>query len=347
MPCYLKYAAAGLAAATLVSGQTFSDCNPMQKTCPANVGTTQSRQTFDFTKSSDLDQWTTTAGHVKTGSNGAEFTVNKQGDAPTIQSDFYIFFGEVSVTMKAAPGTGIVSSIVLESDDLDEIDWEAVGGDTTQIETNYFGKGDTTTYGRAIWEPVSTPQETFHTYKVVWTKETTTWSVDGKAIRTLSFNDAQSGTRYPQTPMNVRIGIWAGGDPSNARGTIDWAGGETDYSNSPFTMYIKDVTIVNYNPAESYTWSDQSGSYESIEFTGSTGSTNSTSSTSSTTSKTTSASRSLITAANTATPSSSGSVSSRPSEPSASPVFNAASDLSAGGLGFMSFLAVVSGFLFL
>lgn len=25
--------------------------------------------------------------------------------------------------MKAAPGTGIVSSIVLESDDLDEIDW--------------------------------------------------------------------------------------------------------------------------------------------------------------------------------------------------------------------------------
>jgi hypothetical protein len=93
--------------------------------------------------------------------------------------------------------------------------------------------------------------------------------------------------------MNVRIGIWAGGDPSNARGTIECAGGETDYSNSPFTMYIKDVTIVNYNPAESYTWSDQSGSYESIEFTGSTGSTNSTSSTSSTTSKTTSASRSV------------------------------------------------------
>lgn len=28
--------------------------------------------------------------------------------------------------MQAAPGTGIVSSIVLESDDLDEVDW--VGG---------------------------------------------------------------------------------------------------------------------------------------------------------------------------------------------------------------------------
>ncbi|KAJ5822753.1 Concanavalin A-like lectin/glucanases superfamily [Penicillium robsamsonii] len=336
---YLKYAAAGLAAATLVSGQTYSECNPLKKTCPANVGTTESRLTFDFTKSPGLDQWTTTAGNVKIGSNGAEFTVNKQGDAPTIRTNFHIFFGEVSVTMKSAPGTGIVSSVVLQSDDLDEIDWEAVGGDTTQVQTNYFGKGDTTTYDRATFESVSTPQEIFHTYKVVWTKEATTWSVDGKVLRTLSSDNAQSGTRYPQTPMNVRIGIWAGGDPTNAEGTIQWAGGLTDYSKTPYTMYIKDVTIVNYNPAESYTWSDLSGSAKSIKFTGSTNST------SSTTSKP-SVSGSLITAASTARPSSSGSI-SRPSASSSSPVFNAASNLSAGNLGFLSVLAVVSGFLFL
>ncbi|KAK9847719.1 Concanavalin A-like lectin/glucanases superfamily [Penicillium brevicompactum] len=356
----LKYAAADLAAATLVSAQTYSDCNPMKKTCPANIGTTESSQTFDFTKSSGLDRWTTTAGNVKTGSNGAEFTVNKQGDSPTIQTDFYILFGEVSVTMKAAPGTGIVSSIVLQSDDLDEVDWEAVGGDTTQIETNYFGKGDTTTYDRAIWEPVSTPQETLHIYKVVWTKEATTWTID-KVIRTLAFNDAQSGTRYPQTPMNVRIGIWAGGDPSNGEGTIEWAGGATDYSKSPFTMYIRDVTVVNYNPAETYTWSDQSGSSESIQFA-LTDSTNSTVSTASKTSSVGSVftsfssiddipnrpepSRSLIKSTNKATPSSSGSI-SRPGAPSASPAYNAASDLSTGSLGLFSVLVVISKFLFL
>lgn len=44
-------------------------------------------------------------------------------DAPTMQTDFYFFFGLVEVTMKAASGTGIVSSIVMESDDLDEFDW--------------------------------------------------------------------------------------------------------------------------------------------------------------------------------------------------------------------------------
>lgn len=54
---------------------------------------------------------------------GAEFTISEQGDAPTIESEFYIFFGHVDVKMRAANGTGIVSTWILESDDLDEIDW--------------------------------------------------------------------------------------------------------------------------------------------------------------------------------------------------------------------------------
>jgi hypothetical protein len=60
---------------------------------------------------------------VTTTDLGAKFTVSEQGDAPTIESDFYIFFGHVDVKMRAANGTGIVSTYVLESDDLDEIDW--------------------------------------------------------------------------------------------------------------------------------------------------------------------------------------------------------------------------------
>lgn len=55
--------------------------------------------------------------------NGAKFTISEKGDAPTIETDYYIFFGEVTITMQGAPGTGIVSSAILESDDLDEIDW--------------------------------------------------------------------------------------------------------------------------------------------------------------------------------------------------------------------------------
>ncbi|KAJ5676594.1 uncharacterized protein N7477_002227 [Penicillium maclennaniae] len=266
MPSFIKFAAAALAvAAPLASAQTYTSCNPLEKTCPADAGSTESHLSFDFTQSGSLDQWTTTAGTVNTGANGAEFTLAKRGDAPTIETDFYILFGEISVTMKAAPGQGVVSSIVFESDDLDEIDWEALGGDTTQIETNYFGKGDTTTYDRATWPAVSDPQNTWHTYTVSWQEDATTWSVDGNVVRTLNYADAQSGTRYPQTPMRIRIGIWAGGDPSNGEGTIEWAGGETNYAGCPYTMYVKNIDIVNANPAESYTWTDNSGSYQSIK----------------------------------------------------------------------------------
>lgn len=52
--------------------------------------------------------------------------------------------------MRCASGTGIISSIVLESDDLDEVDWEFIGGNSTSVETNYFGKGNTTSYDRAM-----------------------------------------------------------------------------------------------------------------------------------------------------------------------------------------------------
>ncbi|KAJ5642378.1 hypothetical protein N7490_006378 [Penicillium lividum] len=293
MPSIIKFAAAALAVAQ-ASAQTYTSCNPLDKTCPSDKGTTESSLSFDFTQS--LDQWTTTAGTVDTTSNGAAFTLAKQGDAPTIETDFYIFFGEISIVMKAAPGTGVVSSLVFESDDLDEIDWEALGGDSTTIETNYFGKGDTTTYDRATWPAVSDPQNDWHTYTVNWQKDATTWSIDGAVVRTLNYADAQSGTRYPQTPMRIRIGIWAGGDPTNGEGTIEWAGGETDYADAPFTMYVKSVEIKNANPAESYTYSDTTGSMDSIELSGAsaltqTDSTTSTTATTSTTSTTSTSSK--------------------------------------------------------
>jgi hypothetical protein len=48
--------------------------------------------------------------------------MTSDGLAKTIISNNYIFFGKVEITLKAANGTGVVSSFVMESDDLDEID---------------------------------------------------------------------------------------------------------------------------------------------------------------------------------------------------------------------------------
>lgn len=231
---------------------------------------TQYSYSVDFRDGESSDWVMTYQNATYDSTNGAAFTITESGDAPTMQSEFYIFFGEVTVTMKTAPGTGIVSTAILESDDLDEVDWEFLGGTATNVQTNYFGKGNTTTYDREQDATISDSQSEFHEYKLVWTEETITWLVDGSSVRTLAYADALNGENYPQTPMRIKLGIWAGGDSTEPEGTIEWAGGETDYTQGPFTAYFQSINIVNYNPAETYTYGDLTGSWESIELSNST-----------------------------------------------------------------------------
>jgi len=120
------------------------------------------------------------------GKTGAEFRIDSTGAARTMISNHYIFFGRVETWIKSAPGQGIVSSFVLESDDLDEIDWVCVGrrfhyifiltdnqewfgGKNDQVETNYFGKHNTTDYTRATYPAVAGPEDAFHNYTLDWT----------------------------------------------------------------------------------------------------------------------------------------------------------------------------------
>jgi beta-glucanase (GH16 family) len=251
---------------TPVAAQTFTTCNPLNSTCPndAALGT---NHTFHFNTSSTVTtSFNITAGALNYGADGAEFTVAKRGDSPTIQSQFYIMFGSVSVVMKAATGQGIISSIVLESDDLDEIDWEFMGGNATYAETNYFGKGNTTAYDRAVYYPVASDvHENFHNYTVNWTADKLEWLIDSNVVRTLYYADANDGKNYPQTPMTVRLGIWAGGDPSLNKYTIEWAGGETDFTKGPYTMYVQTAEINDYSTGSAYKWTDHSGTWQSIK----------------------------------------------------------------------------------
>lgn len=159
-----------------------------------------------------------------------------------------------------------MSSIVLESDDLDEIDWEWIGGSADQVQTNYFGKGNTSSYDREIWVAASATETTLHNYTVNWQCDKTEWYVDGALVRTLNYADAVGGSNYPQTPMRLKIGIWAGGDTTlNSEGTVTWAGGATDYSQGPFSMDLQRVEITNANPGSSYSYGDQTGSYTSVK----------------------------------------------------------------------------------
>ncbi|TLD37638.1 glycoside hydrolase family protein [Venturia nashicola] len=260
---------AALAASTVA--QTFTDCNPMNKTCPPNIALGTANQNFDFTNPVNTKVWNQTAGPMTYQAKaGAQFTIQNRGESPTIKSNFYLMWGSVTVFMVAARGQGIVSSIVLQSDDLDEVDWEILGGNTTHVESNYFGKGNQTSFDRAIWHPVTwEPQADYHNYTTHWTKETLEWWIDGVLVRTLKYGDTWgNGLNYPQTPMNIRLGIWAGGDKNASKGTIEWAGGLTDYAKAPFSMFVKNCTATDFSTGATYEWTDKSGSYQSIKATG-------------------------------------------------------------------------------
>jgi beta-glucanase (GH16 family) len=260
----------------LASAQTFTDCNPLDKTCPSDpgLGTTL---TTDFTQGKSSD-WTYADGTTISydGTLGAEFVIDSKTSAPTISSAKYIMFGKVTVELRASAGTGTVSSFILESDDLDEIDWEWLGSKDTTVESNFFGKGNTTTYDRAIYHDVTDPIGTFTTYTIDWTAESVKWYIGSNLVRTLNYGDdlALNGKNYPQTPMRVKMGNWVGCADAAAmtnsatQGTCEWAGGYLDLSGAPYTMYVKSVTIQDYGSCSSYTYGDNSGSWQSITCNG-------------------------------------------------------------------------------
>lgn len=263
----MRFPKLALAAAALlghhVRAQVHTDCNPLEKDCPANPAWGTSHL-FSFNATPSNDLWETTAGKVTFDADkGAGFTITKQGDSPTIRTKFYFFFGRTEILLKVAPGRGIVSSMMWLSDDLDEVDWEFLGSNTTFATTNYFGKG------RQDWRnggahPMTGMQDDYHNYTTVWTKEQIDWFIDGNHVRTLVAKDANNTENYPQTPMRMSVGIWAGGDPSLPEGTRKWAGGDTDYASGPYTMYLKAARVTDFSSGKEYSYGDRSGSWKSI-----------------------------------------------------------------------------------
>ncbi|KAK6508355.1 hypothetical protein TWF506_010449 [Arthrobotrys conoides] len=261
---------AASAALPVAFAQTWTACNPLEKQCPCNpaLGGTYS---FDFTKGKESDIFQV-ADHfpVRYEKDGLHLPVRKKGDAPTIASLKYIFGGRLDCTLKIAPGKGIVSSLVFQSADLDEIDFEWIGSKPLEAQSNYFGKGNTETYNRGAVHPIKDNVNNFIKYSIDWTNSTITWYIDDVAIRTLTRPQSAdlyaSENYYPQTPMEIKIGSWAAGDPSNAKGVIEWSDGPIDYSQGPFDMVIQSLTVTDYSKgATEYCYGDKSGSWDSIE----------------------------------------------------------------------------------
>jgi len=264
----IRALAALVSTASLVApsiAQTWSNCNPtLRSDCPPDSAL---GRTVNIDLSSASDSFTP-QGNPTYGKDGVSFTVAKSGDSPQLTSKWYIMFGRVEISIQAAPGAGIVSSFVLQSDTLDEIDWEWLGADPQKVQTNYFGKGQTTSYNRGAFHDDPGSQTGFKKYTIDWTPDQIIWQIDGQTVRTLE--PANANGQYPQSPMQVKFGAWSGGDSANSPGTIEWAKGPTAYGSGPFTMKARGLMVQDYSTGTQYVYGDNTGTWRSIKSNGGT-----------------------------------------------------------------------------
>jgi endo-1,3-1,4-beta-glycanase ExoK len=140
---------------------------------------------------------------------GAEFQI----------SGFY-GFGRYETIMKAAKGSGVVSSFFTHTDDYfddphDEIDFEFLGKNTRAVELNYFA-GKRQQGAKTIKLDYDAAEE-FHLYAFEWTPTYIKWFIDGKLVHEVHGSNAK--TPIPRSSQRVIANIWA------AKGTaLQWTG---------------------------------------------------------------------------------------------------------------------------
>ncbi|KAL5119377.1 putative glycosidase CRH2 [Pleosporales sp. CAS-2024a] len=182
-----------------------------------------------------------------------------QGTVGTLlASTHYVWYGKICSKLSTSQGKGVVTAFILMSDVKDEIDFEWVGADVSNVQSNFYSQGVTDYHNSANLSVAGgNTASTIHEYCIDWTQDKLTWSIDGNSMRTLNRKDTWNATAnrfaYPQTPARVMLSLWPAGLPSNAKGTVEWAGGEIDW-NSPYMQNgyyfarFQEVTVQCYDP---------------------------------------------------------------------------------------------------
>ncbi|KAJ3073675.1 hypothetical protein HDU98_000948 [Podochytrium sp. JEL0797] len=175
-----------------------------------------------------------------------------------------LLYGTVEATIQQSTIGGVVTYLTLiNQESKDEIDFEWIGNERTQVWTNFFYRGrrerDPITLNE-IWsrhiDMSSDNSVNAHDYKIDWTPESMTWSIDGTVVHVQHKNGtyelANTGDmlpydhfHYPDTPLTVNVGIWNSQDPVWSNGPVDWTqhpnGVTAKVSNLKVTCYQGEI----------------------------------------------------------------------------------------------------------
>ncbi|KAL4921062.1 concanavalin A-like lectin/glucanase domain-containing protein [Aspergillus aurantiobrunneus] len=226
------------------------------------------------------------SGEPKIEDGNLVLTMPKESTGSLFANNHYVWYGKIGADIKSSRGAGVVTAFILLSDTKDEIDYEWVGSELSEVQTNWYFQG-ILNYTNGDSSPVSSGNtyEEWHHYEIDWTPEKLEWLIDGEVVRTLTkestFNETSNRYEYPQTPSRMQLSLWPAGQASNAQGTIEWAGGEIDWDSEDiqqqgyYSASFGEVSVECYDPPSgtniegdvSYDFKDDKGEESSVEIT--------------------------------------------------------------------------------
>lgn len=143
------------------------------------------------------------------------------GIGATVHSSRWMKYGTIEARIKTAssmPGT-VSSFIMISPISGDEIDFEIVGKDPSDVQTNFYYRvqpGNKVDYSHGVHINVNLDTSLdYHTYRLDWTPTEMKWWFDGELKRTTLASEVVGS--YPDTPMRIAFGIWDGGHGSNGK----------------------------------------------------------------------------------------------------------------------------------
>ena len=87
--------------------------------------------------------WVSSGTPVEYGGDSILLTMAPDTVGTLLMSTHYVWYGKISATLSTSQGQGVVTAFILMSDVKDEIDYEFVGVELEQAQSNYYFQGIT------------------------------------------------------------------------------------------------------------------------------------------------------------------------------------------------------------
>ncbi|KAJ3042648.1 hypothetical protein HDV00_006927 [Rhizophlyctis rosea] len=147
------------------------------------------------------------------------------GQATILATTRYLQYGSIEFKGTKGAGSTVITSLNTMSNTLDEIDIEFTGVSPTEIQTNWYFKGNESSRGQhfAIANTNQSLYDVAHTFRIDWFPDSLSFYVNDQLINTVPRSTTcatVNGTQtcgYPSDPSRIKFGVW------NAV-VGDWAG---------------------------------------------------------------------------------------------------------------------------